>query len=37
MIYAVDKEREKNQRLRLEESWMILLDTVSPTKLNSRL
>ena len=30
MICAVDKERDKNKRLRLEEAWMILLDTLNP-------
>ena len=35
MIFAVDKERD-NRRQRLEEAWMILLDTLSPKGLNYR-
>ena len=33
-ITIVDKEHDKNKRLRLEESWMILLDTLTPKGLN---
>ena len=36
MICAVDKERDKNRRSRLEETLMILVDTLCPKGLNSR-
>ena len=35
-ITIVDKESNKNRRLRLEESWMTLLNTLTPTGLNGR-
>ena len=33
-ITAIDSERDKNKRLRLEEAWMLLLDTQEPRGLN---
>lgn len=36
-LTILDKEQDKNRRLRLEESWMILLDTLKPRGLNGRL
>jgi hypothetical protein len=36
-ITAIDRERDKNKRLRLEESWMILMDTLHPYGLNARM
>ena len=36
-IIAVDKESDKNRRLRLEESWMYLMDTLWSKGLNARL
>ena len=35
-ITVVDKEQEKNRRLRLEESWITLLDTLTSKGLNGR-
>ena len=35
-ITTVDKEPDKNRRLRLEESWMTLLNTPTPKGLNGR-
>lgn len=35
-ITILDRCQDKNMRLRLEESWMILLDTLSPTGINGR-
>ena len=35
-ITIVDKEKNKNRRLRLEESWMTLLNTLTPRGLNGR-
>ena len=35
-ITALMHEEDKNRRLRLEESWMILLNTLQPSGLNSR-
>ena len=35
-ITIVDKESNKNRRLRLEESWMNLLNTLTPRGLNGR-
>ena len=35
-ITIVDKETNKNRRLRLEESWMTLLNTLTPKGLNGR-
>ena len=34
---AIDKETDYNKRLRLEEAWMILLETMYPKGLNSRM
>jgi hypothetical protein len=36
-IMAIDKCATKNNRLRLEEAWMILLNTLHPDGLNARL
>ena len=36
-IIAVDREPEKNKRLRLEEAWMFLMDSLHPKGLNVRL
>ena len=36
MFFAVDKERDKDGRLRLEEACAILLDTLSSKGFNSR-
>ncbi len=33
-IAVIDSERDKNKRLRLEEAWMLLLDTQQPRGLN---
>ena len=35
-ITVIDKEADKNRHLRLEESWIILLDTLAPKGLNGR-
>ena len=35
-ITNVDKEPDKNRRLRLEESWITLLHTLTPKGLNDR-
>ena len=35
-ITVIDKEADKNRSLRLEESWIILLDTLTPKGLNGR-
>ena len=35
-ITIVEKESNKNRRLRLEESWMTLLNTLTPKGLNGR-
>ena len=35
-ITIVDKETDKNRRLRLEESWMTLLNTLISKGLNGR-
>ena len=35
-ITIIDKEQDKNRRLRLEESWITLLDTLTPKGLNGR-
>ena len=35
-ITIVDKEQDKNRRLRLYESWIMLLDTLTPKGLNGR-
>ena len=35
-ITAIDKDQDKNRRLRLDESWITLLDTLTPKGLNGR-
>ena len=35
-ITIVDKEKNKNRRLRLEEAWMTLVNTLTPRELNGR-
>ena len=35
-LTIVDQEFRKNRRLRLEESWMLILDTRSPSGINAR-
>ena len=35
-VCAIDKETDKNKRLRLEEAWMNILDILFPKGLNSR-
>ena len=35
-ITIIDREQDKNRRLRLEESWITLLDTLTPKGLNGR-
>ena len=35
IVTAIDKETDYNKRLRLEEAWMILLETMYPKGLNS--
>ena len=35
-ITVIDKDQDKNRRLRLEESWITLLDTLTPKGLNGR-
>ena len=35
-ITIIDKDQDKNRRLRLEESWITLLDTLTPKGLNGR-
>ena len=35
IVTAIDKETDYNRRLRLEESWTFLLDTMHPKGLNS--
>ena len=37
IVTAIDKETDYNKRLRLEEAWMILLETMYPKGLNSRM
>ena len=37
IVTATDKETEYNKRLRLEEAWIFLLDTMHPKGLNSRM
>ena len=36
IVCAIDKGSDKNKRLRLEEAWIILLDTLYLQGLNSR-
>ena len=35
IVITIDKETDYNRRLRLEEAWMILLETMYPEGLNS--
>ena len=35
-VTIIDKEADKNRHLRLEESWIMLLDTLSPKDLNGQ-
>ena len=35
-ITVIGKDQDKNRRLRLEESWITLLDTLTPKGLNGR-
>ena len=37
VVTAIDRELDYNRRLRLEEAWIILLDTMYPKGLNSRM
>ena len=37
IVTARDKETDYNKRLRLEEAWMILLETMYPKGLNSHM
>ena len=36
-VTAIDKEVDYNKRLRLEEAWIILMDSMHPKGLNSRM
>ena len=36
IITVINKDEDKNRRLRLEESWIILLGTLAPKDLNGR-
>jgi hypothetical protein len=36
-ITAIDREPDKNRRLRLEDAWMILMQTLHPYGLNARM
>ena len=36
-VTAIDRETDYNKRLRLEEAWIILLDSMHPKGLNSRM
>ena len=36
-VTAIDKETDYNKRLRLEEAWILLLDSMHPKGLNSRM
>jgi hypothetical protein len=36
-VTVLDKENDKNKRLRLEETWMVLMDTLQPKGLNVRI
>ena len=35
-LTIMDKENDKNKRFRLEEAWMILVDTITPKCLDGR-
>ena len=37
IVTAIDKETDYNKRLRLEETWIILLELMPPKGLNSRM
>ena len=34
-VTAIDKETDYNKRLRLEEAWILLLESMHPKELNS--
>ena len=36
-VTVIDKESDYNKRLRLEEAWIILMDSMHPKGLNSRM
>ena len=36
-VTAIDKETNYNKRLRLEEAWILLLESMHPKGLNSRM
>ena len=36
-VTAIDKETDCNKRLRLEEAWILLLESMHPKGLNSRM
>ena len=36
-ITAIDKETDYNKRLRLEEAWIFLLESMHPKRVNSRM
>ena len=36
IVTAIDKEADYNKRLRLEEAWILLLESMYPKGLNSR-
>ena len=37
IVTAIDKETDYNRKLRLEEAWMVLLETMYPKELNSQM
>ena len=37
IVTAIDKETDYNKRLRLEEAWILLLESMYPKGLNSRM
>ena len=37
IVTAIDKETGYNKRLRLEEAWIIFLESIHPKGLNSRM
>ena len=37
LVTAIDRSHDKNARLRLEEAWMMILDTMVPNGLNGRM